>query len=119
MFAFALWDEKTKTLFVARDRFGIKPLYYHATRRGVAFASEIKQFTGLHGFNAAANPHRAAEFLIYGAQDHTSETMWREVHQLRGGECVTLNTRSWKPGQALPIRTWYELRPGARFEGSF
>src|SRR5688572_18521515 len=42
MFAFLIWDERDKRLFVARDRFGIKPLYFAANANGVAFASEIK-----------------------------------------------------------------------------
>ena len=42
MFAFALWDKQKKSLFIARDRFGIKPLYYYAESGKFAFASEIK-----------------------------------------------------------------------------
>src|SRR5450432_4162038 len=60
MFAFCLWDAQEETLFVARDRFGIKPLYYLISDRGIAFASEIKQFTGLKDFQAKANPVRVA-----------------------------------------------------------
>ena len=52
MFAFCLWDRDQETLFVARDRFGIKPLYYFISNRAIAFASEIKQFTGLKDFRA-------------------------------------------------------------------
>ena len=42
MFAFAIWDENAKTLFLARDRVGIKPLYYSLTDKAIVFASEIK-----------------------------------------------------------------------------
>ena len=42
MFAFAIWDNKSKTLFLARDRVGIKPLYYYLGERFLSFGSEIK-----------------------------------------------------------------------------
>lgn len=42
MFAFAIWDRRTRTLMMARDRVGQKPLYYHAGRRGFSFASEVR-----------------------------------------------------------------------------
>ena len=119
MFAFCLWDREKGTLFAARDRFGIKPLYYFVSARGVAFASEIKQFAGLHGFRAKANLKRVTEFLAYGAQDHTDETMWEGVRQLRGGQCVTLDAVAWTPARSLPIRRWYELRPADPFRGTF
>jgi asparagine synthase (glutamine-hydrolysing) len=119
MFAFCLWDRERDLLFVARDRFGIKPLYYFISERGIAFASEIKQFTGLNDFRARANPRRIAEFLAYGFQDHTSETLFHEVWQLRGGECAVLSTRQWQPGHQLSVRAWYELKAPTQFEGSF
>jgi len=50
MWAFAIYDSHAKTLFLARDRFGVKPLYYWISPEGFfAFASEIKQFTVLPG----------------------------------------------------------------------
>lgn len=119
MFAFCLWDRDAGRMFVARDRFGIKPLYYFLSERGVAFASEIKQFAGLHGFRAQANLPRVTEFLAYGAQDHTDETMWAGVRQLRGGQCVTLDANGWAPPRTLPVRRWYELRPAEPFAGTF
>ena len=42
MFAFGIWDEKKQELFLARDRFGIKPLYYYQQNENFVFASEIK-----------------------------------------------------------------------------
>src|SRR3977135_2750577 len=43
MFAFAIWDERGKSLFLARDRVGIKPLYYSQSQNSIVFASEVKQ----------------------------------------------------------------------------
>src|SRR5205085_4193286 len=50
MFAFALWDRKTRSLVLARDRLGIKPLYYAATPERVIFASQLKAFRGTPGW---------------------------------------------------------------------
>ncbi len=119
MFAFCLWDREREVLFAARDRFGIKPLYYFISEQGIAFASEIKQFTGLIDFRAQANPARVAEFLAYGFQDHTSETMFAGVRQLRGGEYAMLSTKQWQPPDGLNIQAWYELKTPSEFSGTF
>jgi asparagine synthase (glutamine-hydrolysing) len=87
MFAFAIWDVR-KRLFVARDPFGIKPLYMVNTAQGVAFASEIKQLLGLPGLTTRMNLARTYDFLVSGIADHTAETMFEGVIQLRGGEAA-------------------------------
>lgn len=51
IFAFALYNRKDKTVLIARDQFGIKPLYYYNSHRGVGFSSEIKALLGLPGFS--------------------------------------------------------------------
>jgi asparagine synthase (glutamine-hydrolysing) len=108
MFAFLIWDEAEKRLFAARDRFGIKPLYYAVTTHGIAFGSEIKQLLGLPGVGRRANLARLNDFLVSGIADHTAETMFADVRQLRGGECVTVEAgRPWD-GEARP-RRWYDL----------
>lgn len=109
MFAFCLWDDASRKLFVARDRFGVKPLYYYNSSRGLAFASEIKQFTGLPSFAPYMNAQRAYEFLAHGFLDHTDETLFKNVYQLRGGECALISMATWRPGQPLPIKRWYAL----------
>ena len=76
MFAFVLFDAIEQTVFAARDRFGIKPLYYLANRRGIAFASEIKQFCGLPDFLPRLNLARTYDFLTSGIMDHTGETLF-------------------------------------------
>jgi asparagine synthase (glutamine-hydrolysing) len=113
MFAFVLWDVETATVFAARDRFGIKPLYLYETPRGVAFASEIKQFLRLPGFVARLDIARTYDFLSAGIMEHTSGTMFAGVGQLQGGECVRLDLHHWHPGEALPVRRWYSvIEPG-------
>src|SRR5437667_241056 len=67
MFAFAIWDDRRQELFLARDRFGEKPLYYTFAVPGTryCFASELKSLASLPGFTGAVNPKSVAEFLCF------------------------------------------------------
>jgi asparagine synthase (glutamine-hydrolysing) len=113
MFALVIWDKRMQVAFAARDRFGIKPLYYFATPDGIAFASEIKQLTGLPGVEARLNIARAYDFLSAGIMEHTAETLFEGIGQLRGGECARLELQRWRLGEELPVRRWYQiLEPG-------
>ncbi|PWB39704.1 MAG: asparagine synthase (glutamine-hydrolyzing) [Rhodocyclales bacterium] len=120
MFAFVLVDRHEAAVFAARDRFGIKPLYYWVTPdRTVAFASEIKQFSALPGWRAVMNGQRAYDFLAWGILDHTDETMFRGVFQLRPGTSVRLDLgrgSAAEPAGRLARREWYRLA-GRPFEG--
>ncbi|MCW5692474.1 MAG: asparagine synthase (glutamine-hydrolyzing) [Pseudolabrys sp.] len=113
MFAFLIWDATTQILFAARDRFGIKPLYYAVLPDGVVFASEIKQFLCIPSMPRRMNLRRVRDFLSGGILDHTAETMFEGVRQLRGGECATINLSIWRNGAPPSVRRWYNvLRPG-------
>jgi asparagine synthase (glutamine-hydrolysing) len=109
MFALIIWDQRDKVLFAARDRFGIKPLFYFASEKGVAFGSEIKQLLDLHGGERRMNLTRTWDFLYSGYTDHSSDTMFAGIHQLRGGQCMRLDLSRWSPGAELPIRQYYDV----------
>lgn len=110
MFAFVVWDARDKRLFAARDRFGIKPLYFYDNgSNGIAFASEIKQLLGLPGLSGRLNLARTHDFLESGISDHTSETMFEGICQLRGGEFASINANlasNLRPN----IRRWYSTQ---------
>lgn len=84
MFAFALYDEKNDLVFMARDRFGIKPLFIAETEDGFYAASEAKAFLPFIPFS----PNKAylSEFLLTGARLSGSDTCFKNVRQLNTGE---------------------------------
>ena len=66
MFGFALWDAHNRKLLVARDRLGIKPVYYWKYAGGLAFSSEIKAFLALRGFSPAVDGDSLHDYLAVG-----------------------------------------------------
>src|SRR5829696_3666929 len=108
MWAFLIWDARDRKLFAARDRFGIKPLYVVANAHGAAFASEIKQLLGLPGLSGRMNLARVRDFLASGISDHTDETLFEGVRQIRPGSCVTIDaSRRWNG--AFEPKRWYAI----------
>lgn len=114
MFAFVVWDDTEKTLLIARDRVGVKPVVMHASEQGIAFASEIKQLMPLPTFSRRMNLQRAHDFLSSGVTDHMPDTMFADATNLGPGRFVRLDLKSWRPGQPLPVETyWVPPRPSA------
>jgi asparagine synthase (glutamine-hydrolysing) len=82
MFAFTILDVDLQKLFIARDFFGIKPLYYANWRDGFVFASEIPPILRLPGVNRNVNPQRLYDYLRFGLTDYGNETLFENVKQL-------------------------------------
>ena len=121
MWAFAIYDARAHELFAARDRFGIKPLYYWFSPRGVfCLASEIKQFTAIDGWQAVVNPDRAASFLTTGLTDDRDQTLFEGVFQVGAGKYLRADvaTLTPRPDGRVATTKWYQLEPAA-FNGSF
>ena len=85
MWAFAIYDQQEQSVFLSRDHVGIKPLYYMHCGDYFAFASEIKQFTVLPGWQAMLNEQVARDFLAYGFVDHTEDTFFTVLKPCRLG----------------------------------
>ena len=111
MFAFVIWDARDRILFAARDRYGVKPLFFHSSSRGIALASEIKQLLGLPTLTARMNMPRVYDFLSSGITDHSAETLFDSVQQLRGGEYLKISLDRWTLGSQLPIQRYSSLPP--------
>jgi asparagine synthase (glutamine-hydrolysing) len=90
MFAFALWDERKRRLFAARDRLGIKPFYYSHTSEKFLFGSEIKSLIAFPGTGAELNRAALPEYLAFGYLSG-SETLFAGIHKLAPGHTLELN----------------------------
>lgn len=84
IFAFALWDARAGRLVVARDRMGVKPLYYTHTPRGFALASEIKALLTVPGVPRVIDPEAAAQFFRLGFVT-PPRTLFGGIHKLPAG----------------------------------
>ncbi|HEX6050999.1 MAG TPA: asparagine synthase (glutamine-hydrolyzing) [Gemmatimonadaceae bacterium] len=101
MFAYAIWDERTRTLFLARDRFGVKPLYYATTPDGrLYFASEIKAILASGAVRPALNLGALPDYLANHAPSG-DETLFAGVRRLPPGHTLT-----WKDGHIRIARYW-------------
>jgi asparagine synthase (glutamine-hydrolysing) len=89
MFAIAIWDARHNRLFLARDHFGIKPLYYVQDARRFAFASEVKSFLQLPGFSSELDPEALHRYLTF-LWVPDPQTMFRRVLKLPAGHYAVL-----------------------------
>jgi asparagine synthase (glutamine-hydrolysing) len=89
MFAFALWDTRKKKLVLARDRVGIKPLYYVQTRDSLLFASEIKAFRADPSVQMELNRQAVDTFLTF-LYVPGSETLFQNVQKLDPGHYLVM-----------------------------
>lgn len=85
MWAFGIYDKKENVVFLSRDRYGVKPLYYYSDDEKFLFCSEIKQILCMVEPGQKVNRKRLFEYLIRGYSDYTEETMIEGIYQLRGG----------------------------------
>lgn len=105
MWSFTLHDKKKQVIFCSRDRFGVKPFYYISLENVFLFGSEIKQLLTNKNVIAKLNKPRAVDFLAHGIFDHTEETLFEGIYQLRGGHNLTYNLTSHQ----YKIDRWYDL----------
>jgi asparagine synthase (glutamine-hydrolysing) len=109
MFAFAVWDERRQTLLLARDRVGIKPLYYSLTGQSIVFGSEIKAILADPEVKAEVVPEMIDRFLTFFYVPG-EETLFRNIHKLAPGYCLTV-----KNGTVTTRQYWdLQFEPTAR-----
>jgi asparagine synthase (glutamine-hydrolysing) len=104
MFAFAVWDTKKRHLFIARDRLGVKPLYYRQTSESLAFGSEIKVVLA-EGIQAKFNRQVLPEYLAFGYVSG-AESFYHGILKLMPGHTMEVSSDgrvNIKPYWDLPI----------------
>lgn len=95
MFAFAIWDSEQQDLFMARDRLGIKPLYYFLDEEQLIFASEVRSILASGLVPKKVDPDSLSEFLMYQSV-RAPRTLMLQVHQLEAGSFATWKDHSFQ-----------------------
>ncbi len=107
MFAFAIWDSRSRSLFLARDRMGVKPLYFAETPDAFVFASEIKSLFASGIVPAACREEAIAEYLQF-RQLAGTESFFKGVRSVPPGCTMTV-----QDGRAITTRYWSLLPTGS------
>lgn len=103
MFAFAVWDTQERRLFLVRDHFGVKPLYYSVTPPTFSFASEIKALVGKNGVPAELDRPAFADYVTFQFT-LGDKTLFRGVRKLLPGHYLTIN-----PGSDPVVHKYWDV----------
>ncbi len=103
MFSFAVYDKKERTLFAARDRFGIKPFYYYRDEERFVFASDIPPILEVMPEAQRADDHSIFEYLVFNRTDQTEHTFFQGIKKLQHGHSLTIGP------EGVSIKRWYDL----------
>jgi asparagine synthase (glutamine-hydrolysing) len=97
MFAFAIWDKRERTLFLARDRYGIKPLYYTVCGSKFLFGSEIKAILANPAYRTQIDHEGLFEYFAF-QNFFTDRTLFKDIRLLPAGSHITIHTAPKKIG---------------------
>ena len=104
MWAFMIYDNLNKTLFAARDRFGIKPFYYYFDEDQLIFASEIPPILKIWNKKTEADKQVIFDYLVFNRTDQTEATFFKGIKKLQHGHTITIINNK------ISIKKWYDLR---------
>jgi asparagine synthase (glutamine-hydrolysing) len=111
MFGIVVVDLRESKLYIARDRFGIKPMYYYNKNGVLAFSSELKSFYALDQFNASLNINLLDEFLVF--RNNLNKTLINDVHRLQPGQFLTYSS-----GNEITHTQYFDINNYERHSGN-
>ena len=104
MFAFAIYDRNDQSLFIARDRFGIKPLYYYLDQDRFVFSSEIPAILSVLDKKPIPDKISIFDYLMFNRTDHDDSTFIKDIKKLQHGHYIRVYDKKIK------ISRWYNLK---------
>ncbi len=108
VFALAIYDTRAKSLFVARDRFGVKTLYYAIDGDSFIFASDILSILPHLSTKPKANDAAIFDYLVFNRTDQGEDTFFDGIKKLQHGHCMTIDK------EGVKIKKWYDLATAVR-----
>lgn len=128
MWAFAIYDLEKKELFLSRDRYGIKPLYYYLDSEKFIFASEIPAILSVLDEKPSPNYQAIFDYLVFNRTDQTEDTFFHNIKKLQHGHSMKVagnalhvtSKNGWsKLSSNVFIKKWYDLKERVEISEGF
>lgn len=104
MWAFVIYDKIEKTLFISRDRFGIKPFFYYIDKNRLIFASDIPPILEVLHLKPQPDDQSIYDYLVFNRTNHTEKTFFKNIKKLPHAHNIIIQDKN------MLISKWYDLR---------